>query len=362
VNWVAASLQLGHTDEASQLVELAQRLEATIPKMVSAESEFQDAAALLMAHRAKLMLLSAADGPEELDRTDPVHRASELYRRVVAHFAQEDHRRTNSQIEWGEQLLRFEYRTGHSTMKLVGDVLEEAQQSLNTHPCDRCRGYYFDTAAHVSMLKGNKWYPYNLTRAASNWTEARRAASLSLEQYQKRQDPWASFPRAIHERLTRRLETAMRPRKVFLSHAGADKPMVRRFKLALDDLGFDPWLDEDAMAAGANLERALLQGFKDSCAAVFFVTPAFKDQRFVGSEIDYAVAEKRARGASFAIVTLMFASGDGKFGEVPDLLRPYVWKNPANELEALRELIRALPLKPAVPAWKDEEPVSPDYD
>jgi hypothetical protein len=48
------------------------------------------------------------------------------------------------------------------------------------------------------------------------------------------------------------------PMKIFLSHKGVDKPYVREVKSALALLGFDPWLDEDAMTAGADLDRALL--------------------------------------------------------------------------------------------------------
>lgn len=32
-------------------------------------------------------------------------------------------------------------------------------------------------------------------------------------------------------------------------------------------------------------------------------------------------------------------------GRVQKLLEPYVWKEPKNDLEALREIIKALPLK-----------------
>jgi hypothetical protein len=66
------------------------------------------------------------------------------------------------------------------------------------------------------------------------------------------------------------------PTKIFLSHKGSDKIPVRRFKDTLKLLGFDPWLDEDAMPAGTNLQRGVLDGFEKSCAAVFFITPAFK--------------------------------------------------------------------------------------
>jgi hypothetical protein len=47
------------------------------------------------------------------------------------------------------------------------------------------------------------------------------------------------------------------PKKVFLSHKGADKPMVRLYKDALESFGIAAWLDEDDMTAGAELERGL---------------------------------------------------------------------------------------------------------
>lgn len=153
--------------------------------------------------------------------------------------------------------------------------------------------------------------------------------------------------------MLRRHEIAMGlyPMKVFLSHKGADKSLVRRFKSTLSLLGFDPWLDEDAMAAGTELERGILRGFQDSCAAVFFVTPNFVDENYLATEINYAMAEKRTKGDRFAIITLVFSDGERK-GAVPALLRQYVWKNPGNELEALQEIIKALPVEVGRTRWK----------
>jgi len=138
--------------------------------------------------------------------------------------------------------------------------------------------------------------------------------------------------------------------KIFLSHKGSDKPFVRKFKDTLSLLGFSPWLDEDAMPAGTNLERGILQGFKDSCAAVFFVTPDFHDEKYLASEVDYAVQEKRNKGDKFSIITLVFEDGAAK-GKVPDLLHTYVWKEPKSELDALQEIIRALPIHVGEVRW-----------
>ena len=142
-------------------------------------------------------------------------------------------------------------------------------------------------------------------------------------------------------------------KKVFLSYKGVDRETVIDFKETLEILGYDPWLDEDAMPAGAPVERAILQGMQDSCGVVFFVTPSFKDEGFLETEVDYAIQEKRKKGDKFAIVPLQFVDADGNTGEIPELLEGYVWKKPKTRLEALREIVRALPVAPAGVDWRD---------
>lgn len=143
------------------------------------------------------------------------------------------------------------------------------------------------------------------------------------------------------------------PKKIFLSHKGADKTLVRQYKKTLELLGFSPWLDEDAMPAGIELERGLLKGFNESCAAVFFVTPNYVDAGYLATEVNYAISEKRTKADRFAIVTLVFPGADGKPAEVPPLLRQYVYKTPTSQLDGLNEIIRALPLALGEPAWLD---------
>lgn len=130
------------------------------------------------------------------------------------------------------------------------------------------------------------------------------------------------------------------PMKIFLSHKSEDKAnLVRNYKQTLQLLGFEPWIDEDAMVAGTKLERGVLKGFQESCAVVFFITENFKDEDFLATEIDYALNRTR-EDKNFAIITIVF----GKGLKVPDLLRPYVWKNVDNHLEGLREILKALPI------------------
>lgn len=142
-------------------------------------------------------------------------------------------------------------------------------------------------------------------------------------------------------------------KRVFLSHKGIDKEEVKDYKETLKLLGFDPWIDEDAMPAGTPLERGLLKGMQDSCGVVFFITPSFQDEGYLETEINYAIAEKRKKGERFAIIALQFIDDKGNSGEIPELLQSYVWKQPTTLLQALREILRALPIESKAVDWRD---------
>ena len=143
--------------------------------------------------------------------------------------------------------------------------------------------------------------------------------------------------------------------KIFLSHKGSDKDTVIDFKETLKELGYELWLDDDAMPAGTLRERGLLQGMQASCAVVFFVTPSFKDEGYLATEIDYAIEEKRRKRDRFAIITLRLEGNvDDSAPKVPDLLNRFIWKTPKTPLEALREIVRALPIAPRNVEWRDD--------
>ena len=142
-------------------------------------------------------------------------------------------------------------------------------------------------------------------------------------------------------------------KKIFLSHKGTDKSQVRDYKETLQALGYEPWLDEDAMPAGTPLERGLLKGMQDSCGVVFFITPSFKDEGYLSTEINYAVQEKRKKEGKFAIITLQFSDENGNTGDIPELLKGYVWKTPKTQVEALRKIIEALPIHSKLIDWRE---------
>lgn len=136
--------------------------------------------------------------------------------------------------------------------------------------------------------------------------------------------------------------------KIFLSHKSVDKPLVHRYYHALKAVGFEPWLDEPNMPAGSNLERELLRGFEESCAAVFFVTDNFRDERYLATEVDYAVRQKREKGRRFAIITLRYSDAS----PVPSLLATYVYRDISNDLQGFHELVKALPIELGPIRWK----------
>lgn len=199
----------------------------------------------------------------------------------------------------------------------------------------------------ISYNDGKWWIDYDRIRMlfpnVTDWTWVKGKVEVPFE-VKKEEERRSTVVLMITEKYME--ETS--PQSIFLSHKWHDKEMVREYARTLVALGLQPWLDEDAMPAGTSLERGLYKGMENSCAAVFFISKHFKDERYLAAEIDYAIQQKRAKADRFAIITLVFAEAVN----MPPLLNPFVWKRPSGELEALREIIKALPLKLAKPAFQ----------
>jgi TIR domain len=89
------------------------------------------------------------------------------------------------------------------------------------------------------------------------------------------------------------------PMKIFLSHKGFDKPLVREFATTLSLLGFDPWLDEDAMPAGTNLERGILKGFADFVLLCFSSRQNSKTRLFLQPRLITLSRKNGQKGRGF---------------------------------------------------------------
>jgi hypothetical protein len=135
---------------------------------------------------------------------------------------------------------------------------------------------------------------------------------------------------------------------VFLSHKSVNKELVRRFYRVLQVAGYRPWIDEEEVNPGDVLHRVLDSGMENSCASVFFVTPDFQDDRWLGQEVDLAINRKVNRAEKFQIITLVFGGA-----EVPQVLRKYVHHQVDNELDGVRAIIRALPIELGPPRWRN---------
>jgi hypothetical protein len=135
---------------------------------------------------------------------------------------------------------------------------------------------------------------------------------------------------------------------IFLSHKTIDKPVVMPFHNVLVELGFSPWLDKDAMRAGDVVHRGISGGFDKACAVVFFITANFADERWLSMEIDEAIQRNIERGERFKILTLLF---DG--AQVPRALQRFRHITVGDPVEALRDLIRGLPVVLGPPRWRE---------
>lgn len=136
--------------------------------------------------------------------------------------------------------------------------------------------------------------------------------------------------------------------RIFLSHRTIDKPRVERYCRALEVVGYEPWLDQDDMHAGQVLHRTIQQGLAHSCAAVFFVTNSFRDERWLRHEIDLAMTYAIERRNKFRVITLVF----GKDVAVPEPLQKYIYMHVENDLDGLREILRALPIELGPVRWR----------
>jgi hypothetical protein len=87
--------------------------------------------------------------------------------------------------------------------------------------------------------------------------------------------------------------------RVFLSHASADKGVVRRIAGALRDAGHDPWLDEEAILIGESIPAAVGRGLADADFVLLCLSKAAAERGWVEAERDATVMqqfhEQRAR-------------------------------------------------------------------
>jgi hypothetical protein len=80
--------------------------------------------------------------------------------------------------------------------------------------------------------------------------------------------------------------------RVFLSHASADKPAVRRVAEALRVAGHQPWLDDEELLVGESIPGAIASGLRKADFVVVCVSSAAAARGWVDIERDTALMQQ----------------------------------------------------------------------
>lgn len=353
-NWAFAANAYGDENMAVLLIESVQSDISEIPQSEIDNDPFLiQVIARIASHSANAVI--AAAKTNGMDFSKAVSDASARYEHGIERIAAFDHLRVNLLIEWSQMLVdAYLYSQNVEYLNHSESLLHKAHAGLDAHHCLLCMAFYHYVAARYSLSHAQMTRKHSCHEALEDAFLAKSECSEGIRCYQENGHPYTSDAESLMKDIDKMIDNLQIPRRIFLSHKSADKPLVRRFKRVLEILQYEPWLDEDTLTAGLTLERALSQGFTDSCAVVFFVTQSFRDESFLATEIEYAIREKRKKANAFSIITILFPDESGQMAKVPELLETYVWKIALNELDALAEILRALPLVPIIPEWKAE--------
>ena len=80
--------------------------------------------------------------------------------------------------------------------------------------------------------------------------------------------------------------------RIFLSHAGPDKPAVRRIATALRAAGHHTWLDEDDILVGESIPAAVERGLRDADFVVLCLSKAAAERVWIDAERDASLTQQ----------------------------------------------------------------------
>lgn len=156
-------------------------------------------------------------------------------------------------------------------------------------------------------------------------------------------------------------DSSTRPLKVFLCHASADKPAVRRLYRYLRSKGMDPWLDAEKLLPGQRWELEIPKALYASDAIIVVLSKSsITKEGYVQREIKFALdkALDMPEGRIFLIPARL------EDCELPQSLRGYQWvdlfqKNWNRRLmSSLNERIAQLGLTLLSPLGETQPPVT----
>jgi len=121
------------------------------------------------------------------------------------------------------------------------------------------------------------------------------------------------------------LEASMLKVKVFINHATEDKPLVRKLYSELKKYSWiDPWIDEDRLLPGQELELEIDKAMKEVDAVLVCISStSVKKKGYVQAEIRKAEEQQRLRppGVIYMIPVLL----EPCKGQVPPNLQKLLW-------------------------------------
>jgi len=130
--------------------------------------------------------------------------------------------------------------------------------------------------------------------------------------------------------------------RIFLSHKGANKPLIEKVDQALRLLGLKTWFDRDDLTAGDSLLRGVDNAFAECSAAVFFLSGQFADNGVIQREVDRAIHEQAMRANGFRVIPIVLAQHGGSDDRVPNPLKTLVWKT-VDDIDIVPTILKALP-------------------
>lgn len=135
---------------------------------------------------------------------------------------------------------------------------------------------------------------------------------------------------------------AMENSRIFLSHKGANKPLIDKVDQALRLLGLKTWFDRDDLVAGDPLVRGVDNAFAECSAAVFFLSSEFADEGVINREIERAIHERAMRAGGFGVIPIVLAQHGGSDEKVPAPFRTLAWKT-VDDIDIVPTILKALP-------------------
>jgi len=121
-------------------------------------------------------------------------------------------------------------------------------------------------------------------------------------------------------------------RRVFISAAASDAPLVRELATRLHAAGVDSWDATSHALPGANVSADLGRALDDAEALIVLISPAAMKSRMVRHDIQFALGQERFKDRLIPVLVKQTPSD-----EIPWILRTLQWAKGGADREARAE-------------------------